>query len=274
MTDQGESLELLSEKLILASIDADIRRKLVSFSIEASLDSTNSAIQRLAVEEQHGVVILAEQQTSGRGRRGRQWHSPFGRNLYLSLGWKFEKPLSDLGCLPLVVAISAASALSRAGLVGHQIKWPNDIQLDGQKLCGCLVEMQADAQTNCHAVLGVGINVHMPAAEANTEIDQAWTDLQAQLPDCSRNIVAALLLEELITHLGQFDEHGFARFRPLWRQLDGLEGQTIEVVAGDQTRRGIARGIDDNGALLLDTGSHVLSLHSGEVSLNKARPVL
>ena len=264
--------ELLDKALILESIELLKREKLSNLTVESSLDSTNSALQRLPVAEQHAAAILAEQQTSGRGRRGRQWHSPFGKNLYLSLGWKFNQPISELGCLPLVVALSAAQALTRAGLNDHHIKWPNDILLDGKKLCGCLVEMQADAQGVCHAVLGIGVNVHMPVSEADGEIDQAWTDLHSRLPDCSRNTLAALLLEELIGRLGLFSEQGFTPFRSFWKQMDGLEGHTIEVFAGSQTHRGIAMGIDDDGALLLNVGKQVLTLHSAEVSLNKASP--
>ena len=274
MSDSGGPSERLSKKLILDGMAPSSREILTCLSIEPSLDSTNSALQRLPVAQQHGRVILAEQQTSGRGRRGREWHSPFGKNLYLSLGWKFDKQLSELGCLPLVVALSTARALTRAGLNGHRIKWPNDILLDGRKLCGCLVEMQTGAQGACHAVLGIGINVHMPALEADAEIDQPWTDLHSQLPNCSRNILAALLVEELFDHLLVFSGQGFEPLRASWQLMDGLEGQMIEVFAGKHQHRGVSLGIDASGALLLDTGKQVLSLHSAEVSLNKTTPGL
>jgi BirA family biotin operon repressor/biotin-[acetyl-CoA-carboxylase] ligase len=269
MSEVGVPNEPLSKNLILDGMASPKRDRMTSLRIEPSLDSTNSALQRIPIAQQHGAVILAEQQTSGRGRRGRQWHSPIGKNLYLSLGWKFEKPLSELGCLPLVVALSTARALTRAGLNGQRIKWPNDILLDERKLCGCLVEMQTSPQGTCHVVVGVGINVHMPASDADGEIDQPWTDLHSRLPECSRNRLAALLLEDLFEHLDLFNESGFPPFRKYWQQMDGLKGQTIDVFAGNQKHRGIARGIDDSGALLLDIGKEVLILHSAEVSLNK-----
>jgi BirA family biotin operon repressor/biotin-[acetyl-CoA-carboxylase] ligase len=268
-----EPLELLDEASILAGLDPAIRKELASLDIEASLDSTNSALQRLPVCEQHATAILAEYQSSGRGRRGRQWHSPYGRNLYLSLGWRIENSLSELGCLSLVVALSAAQALTRAGLEGHQVKWPNDLTLDGRKLCGCLVEVQGDAQGPCHAVLGVGINVHMPATEAAKGIDQPWTDLHAHLPACSRNGLAGLLLEELIRQLMLFASQGFAPFMDHWQQMDALNGQEVKVYSGNSVLRGTASGIDDRGALLLDTGDEVLKLYSGEVSLRKPREI-
>ena len=266
-----EPLELLDKALILDVLDSTTRNILASLEIEASLDSTNSALSRLAVEEQHATVILAEHQSSGRGRRGRHWYSPFGKNLYLSLGWKFEKSLSELGCLPLVVALSAAQALQAAGLQGHKVKWPNDLLLDGCKLCGCLVEVQGDAQGPCHAVLGVGINVQMPEKTAEKGIDQPWTDLKSHLPDCSRNTLAALLVGALIRHMILFAEQGFTPFRDLWEQMDGLKGQVIGVHGGSGPFQGTAGGIDERGALLLDTGTEILKLHSGEVSLSKTK---
>ena len=270
MSSASVQPEPLDNATILNKLDPLIHEKLTDLDIEATVDSTNSALQRLPLAEQHATVVLAEHQSSGRGRRGRQWHSPFGRNLYLSLGWRFDKPLSELGCLPLVVALATARALSRAGLQGHRVKWPNDLLLDGRKLCGCLVEMQADPRGSCYAVLGVGINVHMPATGETDGIDQPWTDLHSRLPGFSRNDLAALLLEELIVQLVLFDDQGFVPFKYIWEAWDGLYGQTISVWSGDSQLNGMARGIDDSGALLLDTGTEILKLHSGEVSLHKA----
>lgn len=266
-----EPLELLDASAILTGLDSAVRGKLRSLNIESSLDSTNLALRRLDVEEQHASVILAEHQTGGRGRRGRQWHSPYARNIYLSMGWKFENALSELGCLSLVVALATAQALSRAGLEGHRVKWPNDLLLDGRKLCGCLVEVQGDSQGPCHAVVGVGVNVHMPASSQTAEIDQPWTDVHSHLPACSRNHLAGLLLEELVKGLDLYAEQGFTPFRTHWAQMDGLLGQRIEVFAADKVLKGTAGGINGSGALLLETDDETLTLYSGEVSLRKTK---
>jgi len=265
------TVELLDKAIILAGVNPQISQHIRDLHVENSLDSTNSALRRLPLEEQHASFILAEHQSAGRGRRGRQWHSPFASNLYLSLGWKFEQPLSGLGCLPLVVALATANALQRAGLDGHRVKWPNDILLDGRKLCCCLVEMQGDAQGPCHAVLGVGVNVNMPNDEAARTIDQPWTDLQSRVPDFSRNSLAALLVEELVGHMALFTSQGFGSFMDQWVQMDALKGQKVSTQSGNDMVEGIAMGIDENGALLLDTGTNVVKLHSGEVSLNKTK---
>jgi BirA family biotin operon repressor/biotin-[acetyl-CoA-carboxylase] ligase len=267
MSTASETPELLDRTLILNGMNCAIRARLSTLRIEPSLDSTNSELQRIAPEEQHATAILAEHQARGRGRRGRNWHSPHGRNLYLSLGWRFEQALSALGCLPLVVALSVAKALSRAGLKGHWVKWPNDILINGRKLCGCLVEIQGDAQGPIHAVLGVGINVHMTATDETNKIDQPWTDLTSHLPACSRNGLATLVLEELMTQLPLFSSHGFAVFRDAWEQVDGLRGKSVHIESGNHLLHGTVAGIDEHGALMLDNGREVLILHSGEVSV-------
>jgi len=266
-----EPLEILDRDMMLGGLDPAVRSRLRGLDIESSIDSTNSALRRLPVEDQHGAVILAEHQSGGRGRRGRQWHSPYARNVYLSIGWTLENSLSELGCLSLVVALATAKALSRAGLKGHKVKWPNDLLLDGQKLCGCLVEVQGDSQGPCHAVLGVGVNVHMPVSALTEGIDQPWTDVNSQLSSCSRNKLAVLLLEELVTGLDLFARQGFAPFKDAWKQLDGLRGKFIEVDTGKGTLGGTAAGINETGALLLDTGNEVLTMYSGEVSLRKTK---
>jgi len=266
-----EPLELLDRAKILDAMGSAGSAGLRRLDIESSLDSTNAALRRLANEDQHAAVIIAEHQSGGRGRRGRDWHSPYARNLYVSMGWMFDQALSELGCLPLVVALAAARALERAGLKGHRVKWPNDLTLDGRKLCGCLVELQGDSQGPCHAVLGLGINVHMPVSAFTAAIDQPWTDLHSSLPGCSRNTLAGLLLDEMLAALGLFATQGFAPFRDTWEQLDGLRGRAIEVFTASGAVHGTAAGIDASGALRLDTGSEMLRLHSGEVSLSKTK---
>ena len=266
-----EPLELLERARILAAMDAATGGRLRRLRIESSLDSTNAAVRRLASADQHAAVIIADHQTGGRGRRGRQWHSPYARNLYLSIGWMFDRALSELGCLPLVAALATATALARMGLEGHRVKWPNDIMLDGRKLCGCLVEVQGDSQGPCHAVLGIGINVHMPETALTGGIDQPWTDLHARLPGCSRNTLAGMLLEELVSALERFSAQGFSPFSGTWERYDGLHGRNIEVLTATGEVRGTAAGIDTSGALVLDTGGEILKLHSGDVSLRKTK---
>jgi len=261
---------LLEQNLIMGLVAKQTRDAIRSMSIEVAVDSSNSAIQRMPLREQAGAVVLAEQQLAGRGRRGRAWYSPFGKNIYLSLGWNFERSMSGFVCLPLVVALAVARCLSHAGLKGHCVKWPNDLMIGPRKLGGCLIEVQGETQGPSLAVAGVGINVDMPASAANAHIDQPWTDVQEQLPGCSRNTLVALLLDALVAHLSQFAEQGFEPFAAEWARWDGLKGKTIDVTGAGDRLSGTMAGIDARGALILETSHGIEHLHSGEVSVRAA----
>ena len=134
------------------------------------------ALRRVEAGGRSGLVCTAEQQTAGRGRRGREWISPFGRNLYVSTVWEFTQGAAALEGLSLAVGVAVAQALKGLGLPEVQLKWPNDIQHEGKKLGGVLLEMVGDASRQCQVVVGIGVNVAMPGAAANA-IDQAWTDI-------------------------------------------------------------------------------------------------
>lgn len=258
-------------------------QQLAGLGVLEETDSTNSALQRLPLEQQHGHAVLAESQTSGRGRRQRKWHSPAGCNIYLSLGWSFEDRRLPLSALPLVTAVCTCRALTRGGLRGHGIKWPNDILADGAKIAGILVELQAAPGGPAHAVIGVGVNVHMAQGEArrreaDASIDRSWTDMESQIPDhgngISRNEIAAFLLEELLAGVLQYQSTGFGALRAEWAALDLLAGREVRLELQGEFTDGIARGISEDGALLLDVTGHDGGverqvIHAGEVSIHR-----
>jgi BirA family biotin operon repressor/biotin-[acetyl-CoA-carboxylase] ligase len=240
-------------------------------------DSTNAAVLRLPGDRQHAHAVLAECQTAGRGRRQRTWHSPAGGNIYLSLGWWFTESKWPLTTLPLVTAVAVCRSLSRSGLRGHGIKWPNDILADQKKLSGILVESQSTGIGPALAVIGIGLNVRMPSSQDSdpvTAIGRPWTDLASQLdPEdagIGRNRVSSLLLEELLSALEKFGASGFEGFREDWQELDLLKGNRIQLDHNGQTLAGVARGVDQDGGLVLEmegTGTRVF--HSGEVSTHR-----
>jgi BirA family biotin operon repressor/biotin-[acetyl-CoA-carboxylase] ligase len=268
----AEPLELLDRERIMAALPAATRTVLAQLRILPEVDSTSAELQRMAPGKQHATALLAECQTAGRGRRGRSWYSPFARNLYLSLGWRFEAGATELGCLPLVVALAVHGALRAAGLQGHAIKWPNDLVLDGRKLAGCLVELQGDASGPCTAIMGVGINVNMPrSADADAAIEQPWTDLGSNVGDASRNDLAATLLDKLVAAMREYDSAGFAPFRQRWAACDGLAGKPVLLAHGRDQVAGIARGISDRGGLRVETPDDIREYLSGEVQLRATR---
>ncbi len=239
-------------------------------------DSTNTAILRMPGDSQHAHAVLADQQTGGRGRRQKSWHSPAGGNIYLSLGWWFRQCDRPLSTLPLVVAVAVCRALSRAGLQGHGIKWPNDILVGKKKLAGILVEAQSSGRNPALAVAGIGLNVRMPRFDEQNlsdMIDRPWTDLATEMKPAgagiSRNRLVALLLEELLAALDGFESNGFAPFSDAWRKRDLLQGRKITLEFNGQQISGEARGVDNNGGLLLKTGlADIQVFHAGEVSVH------
>lgn len=263
-----EPFELLDADRILAGLAGRHRRRLNALSVHLSVDSTNAELQRFAVQRRHAVAVFAERQTRGRGRRGRVWISPLARNIYLSLGWRFDAGVRELSALPLVLALAACEALADAGLRGHVIKWPNDILLGGRKLGGCLVELEGDARGPCVTVLGVGINVRMPSSTpAAAGIDQPWTDVASGLPQVSRNALSAALLSALVDHVERFEGRGFEPFLGRWADWDGLCGEPVVVRQPGGAVAGVAEGLSPRGGLLLATEDGVRELHAGEASL-------
>lgn len=238
-------------------------------------DSTNAVLLRLEPGYRHAHVVLAESQTRGRGRRQRAWHSPPGGNIYLSLGWRFNTATAHLSTLPLAAAVCLCRALERAGLRAHGIKWPNDILVGGAKLAGILVETQGAPGAQLLAVIGIGLNVRMPAPPAGMPagvIDRPWTDLASQLPPewrgINRNELSALLLDELLPGMEHYAADGFAPFRKEWKQRDLLAGRRVVIEGNGMAHSGIALGIDDSGGLCVDLDEFgVQVLHAAEVSI-------
>jgi BirA family biotin operon repressor/biotin-[acetyl-CoA-carboxylase] ligase len=262
---------------IRAGMAPAAKLKLRQLTLLQETDSTNTAVLRLPGERQHAHAVLAERQTGGRGRRQKSWHSPAGGNIYLSLGWWFMESKWPLSALPLVVAIAVCRALTRAGLDGHGVKWPNDILADDKKLAGVLVELQSAGSGPALAVIGVGLNVRMPSpdpGEPGTAIDRPWTDLVSQLKPgdtgISRNRLVSLLLDELLDTLERFERDGFEGFTCAWRELDLLDGKKIGLEHNGQQLSGVAQGVDKNGGLLLETAESAIQVfHSGEVSIQR-----
>ncbi len=262
----AQSIELLDDMRLRALLAPACRTSLCSLTVLDTVDSTNTWL--MSQPGDFPAVCLAELQTAGRGRRGRQWISPFAANLYLSLGWQFDDLPPGFTALGMVAAIGAVRALHRLHLDGIAIKWPNDLMAAGQKLGGILVDMQGEPSGRVRAVTGIGINVRMPDAAA-ARIDQPWTDLarltHEALPD--RNRLAAALIEELMTALQLFAVRGFAAFAAEWHALDCTVGHAVNLEHQQQTIRGTAIGVDQDGALLLHTESGTHRFVSGDISL-------
>jgi BirA family biotin operon repressor/biotin-[acetyl-CoA-carboxylase] ligase len=261
-------LELLDRQRLCAQLDDGARGLVSTLELHPELDSTNRHLSRLVGGLASGHACLAERQHAGRGRRGRSWVSPFGRNVYLSVYWRFPCGPATLSGLSLAAGVAAARAVEEAGIGEVGLKWPNDLVWRGRKLGGMLLEITGEAGGPCHVIIGVGLNVGMTGAEAGA-IDQPWMDL-AEVPGSgavSRNVVAGLLLKHLVHAASDYERYGPRRFIEAWRERDAVCGQAVELRLPDRAVSGVARGIDESGALLLDVGGTVGRFAAGEVSL-------
>lgn len=234
-------------------------------------ESTNSYLLDLASDHMgKRYAVLAEKQDAGRGRRGRTWVSPFGKNLYLSLLWSFNTGLAGLEGLSLVTAVAVERALVRLGVDGVQLKWPNDVYLEQKKLAGILLEVSGEYSGHCQVVIGVGLNLSLSAQEAQ-DIDQPWSQLGDYLSDdFSRNQVAGVLLDELIKAIEDFDRHGFEPLQQYWAQRDVFLDREVNLVLPNKVKKGVVKGVTRKGQLMLHTDNGVEVITAGELSLRAA----
>ena len=238
-----------------------------------TLPSTNAHLMARIVTGVSGGsgVCLAEHQSAGRGRRGREWHSPFGRNLYLSVAQAYEAGPAALAGLSLAIGAALAQLLTALGITGVGLKWPNDLLCGGRKLGGILIELQGDTQGPCWAVAGIGLNVNMDAKEG-ASIDQPWTSL-ARLAGRSwdRTALVAQVVSSVRQVMAEFPGNGLAPWLDAYEQFDLLVGCPVQVDWAGEHISGIARGINPSGALLVDCGGPQRALWGGEVTVRAAR---
>ncbi|MFM4732949.1 bifunctional biotin--[acetyl-CoA-carboxylase] ligase/biotin operon repressor BirA [Aeromonas salmonicida] len=233
------------------------------------IDSTNQYLLERVNQLQSGESCLAECQTAGRGRRGKPWVSPFGCQLILSMYWRLEQGMAAAMGLSLAVGVAVVQALESLGYPGVELKWPNDLYYQGRKLAGILVEMSGSAGASCNLVIGVGLNLAMPAREGE-RIDQAWSELRHIQPELvDRNLLAARMLGHLQQAMLTFEQQGLSHFVDDWNRLDHFAGRPVRLLMGEQEIRGIARGIDDRGALRLETSEGIKFYLGGEISLRR-----
>jgi BirA family biotin operon repressor/biotin-[acetyl-CoA-carboxylase] ligase len=233
-----------------------------------TVDSTTSYLTR-SWQQQPGAgrICVSEHQTAGRGRKGRPWVSPFGANLYFSLGLNLPLGLSALGGLSLAVGIGLTKFLNLQCDDKVSLKWPNDILVNQQKLAGILVEASGDSNDQSFLNIGIGINWDMQMSDGS-EIDQPWINLKSLLSTpIDRNEILALILLELDKTLTRYIEQGFESFRRDWASQSAFFGQAIIIHTHNGQISGIEDGIDKSGALKLNTADGEKIFFSGEVSL-------
>lgn len=253
-------IQLLNSDKILAALPEG------KVDVLPVIDSTNQYLMDRINQLKSGDACVAEYQQAGRGRRGRKWFSPFGSNLYLSMYWKLDQgPAAAMG-LSLVIGIVMAEVMQRLGAADVRVKWPNDLYLKDRKLAGILVELTGKTGDAAHLVIGAGINLRMrePAADV---INQGWINLQEAGIDIDRNELTVTLLKDLRAALRQFELDGLSPFIARWRSIDNFLDRPVKLLIGDKEIHGIERGIDPQGALLLEIDGEIKTFIGGEISL-------
>jgi BirA family biotin operon repressor/biotin-[acetyl-CoA-carboxylase] ligase len=253
-------VQLLDEQIIQSQTSVPV--ELISI-----IDSTNQYLLDNADSLAQGAVCLAEYQAKGRGRRGRQWVSPFGSNLYFSMYWQLEAGMAAAMGLSLVIGIAAVEALEQLGISGVKLKWPNDLYYKDRKLAGILVEMSGQAGGAANLVIGMGININMP--QDISGITQPWVSVSditdGNVPD--RNQLAVNFINSWEKALSDYETSGMPGFVERWNKLDNFLGRPVKLIIGPREVCGIARGINEQGGVLLETDKGIETFIGGEISL-------
>ena len=224
------------------------------------MSSTNEWILQNIPNLNKGDLCLTEYQTAGRGRRGRQWLSPFAGQMIFSFYWTFD-PKKSIEGLSLVIGLAIAEVLN------VQVKWPNDILFDGRKLGGILVEIANHKNGLLNLVIGVGINVSLPM---QTEISQPYAQLSEMDPDIDRQTLFPTLIQHLYVRLERFEKEGInAEFQQAWQNHNAFFNSEVNVITEQRVISGIEQGIDERGYLKVLCGDEVRMFNGGEVSLRK-----
>ena len=224
------------------------------------ISSTNEWILQNIPNLNKGDLCLAEYQTAGRGRRGRQWLSPFAGQMIFSFYWTFD-PRKSIEGLSLVIGLAIAEVLN------VQVKWPNDILFDGRKLGGILVEIANHKNGLLNLVIGVGINVSLPT---QTEISQPYAQLSEMDPDIDRQTLFPTLIQHLYARLERFEKEGInAEFQQAWQNHNAFFNSEVNVITEQRVISGIEQGIDERGYLRVQCGAELKMFNGGEVSLRR-----
>lgn len=265
-------LELLAPSKINAILSEQNKALISTLEIHDTINSTNSyLVEQAQNNAPSGFICFAEHQTAGKGRRGRQWVSPYGSNIHVSILWRFQQGgIAGTAGLSLAMGVAVIRALREHHINDVGLKWPNDIYSQGKKLGGILVEVSGEADGPCAAVIGLGLNLFLPEIQAQS-ITQAWTDLTKIIGEnpLPRNKLAGTVLNHILSIINGFEAAGIKAYLDEWRSYDCLKGQSATLFAGHQPLEGIACGIDDNGLLLIKRSDGIVqAFASGEVSFN------
>lgn len=261
-------IELLSEDLIKDSLTSGAKRHCNDIDVMFKTSSTNAVLlEQLETGRVHGNVVLAEYQTKGRGRRGKQWVSPLTSGISVSVAWHFDIAPAALGLLSLYMGVAVARTLLQLDLTNVGLKWPNDVVVEDKKLGGILLDLRGEASGPVDVIVGIGLNYNLPA-EVISDIDQPVCDLCGlSKKRLSRNNIVAILLSNVFEVLHDVQSGVSTNLIDEWRQFDRYCGHKARLIMPDKQIEGVLKGVDDQGQLLMLVDGVLEKYTAGEISL-------
>lgn len=234
--------------------------------IYESISSTNDQAKKLLVSSAAPLVVLAEHQTLGKGRRGREWSSPFAQNLYMSFVWPVTEGMAQIDGLSLAVGLAVARSVEQVVGTTAQLKWPNDVLINDHKVAGILLELVGDPADLCHVVIGIGVNLNMTGT--NQAISQRWTSLCKETgKHVDRTQFAQHILEQLDRYLYKQKNYGFSSLKSEWLSMHAWQGRSVILSSGHDVVYGQVSGIGDKGEICLVVDGKEILFIGGELSL-------
>ena len=260
-----QAIELLDKDLVLNAIGE--QRTWFNLQILDTVTSTNTYLmQQKGIA--HATCVAAHIQTQGKGRRGRTWVSQLGASLTFSLLWRFQCGAAALSGLSLAVGVALIRALNSLGVSHAQLKWPNDVLVDSKKLAGILIELQGDLEGPSAAVIGVGVNLHLPKNVLES-IDQPAIDLnKVSAKPINQSELLGVILKHLADVLSGFEAHGFIGLRDEWLRYHAYDSKPVRMLLPNGTAiNGVVKNVADDGILLVETALGLQRFSAGEISL-------
>lgn len=264
----AEAIDLLDARAVRRELSTAGQTMLDQLILRQRVDSTNTVL----AGHRDGATraCLAEHQSAGRGRAGRSWVSPFAANLYLSVGHELVLPKAPVATISLAVGVVLAETLAALGVPDIGLKWPNDLWIGRDKVGGILTEARGEVGGAARLIVGVGLNVAMPRSQAEA-VGQPWTRLVDHVsPPLSRSRIAGQCLNAVLSALREFEVHGFAPFAARWSRYDRVAGQPVHLIENERRTPAIARGIAEDGALMIDVDGRQRAVYAGDISLRLA----
>ncbi len=258
------------DKLYAWEIDRHLRTDVAGRKVihKETVDSTNAFAFKLALSgEPEGACVIAESQHTGKGRLGRKWFSPVGKNLYISVILRPHIHPSSVYPITFLSSLAVYDTIEELSGIRPSLKWPNDVLINGKKVCGTLIELSTEADVVRFVIVGIGFNINMQYSEIDEEIKNKATSLSIETKKVyERALVCGILLNHLEEHYRYFMRYGAPGICGVWEERAAIKGKILEINQMGESYRGVVEGIDRDGAMLLNVDGEVKKIIAGDVN--------